>query len=113
MTFADVREVALALPAVEETASRGTHAFSVRKKQFVRFREDEQILVLRTDAYERAHLLSTAPSVFHVDDRIRQHPWVFARLAHADPAQLAELVRDAWRRVAPRGMVEAFDRTRS
>ena len=112
MTFTDVRDIALELPVVEQAESHGTHAFSVRKKQFLRFREDEQILVLRTDAYERHHLLSTAPVVFHVDDRIRQHPWVFVRLAEADPAQLAELVRDAWRRVAPRGMVEAFDLTR-
>lgn len=109
MTLAEVRAVALALPGVEEMESHGTHAFAVRKKQFLRFREDEQILVLRTDPYEREHLLSTAPAVFHVDDRIRQHPWVFARLAAADPAQLAELVRDAWRRVAPRRMVDAVD----
>lgn len=109
MTFEDLRAIARELPAVEETATHGIRTFGVRKKHFLRFHEDEQILVLRTDAYERAHLLSTAPSVFHVDDRIRQHPWVFVRLAEADPAQLAELVRDAWRRVAPRGMVEAFD----
>jgi hypothetical protein len=113
MTFEDVRAIALELPGVEETAGYGAHAFAVRKKQFLRFREEDQVLVLRTDAYEREHLLSTAPSVFFVDDRIRQHPWVFARLAAADPVQLAELVRDAWRRVAPRRMVEAFDEARS
>ena len=111
MTFEDLRDMALELPAVEQAASHGIRTFGVRKKHFLRFREEEQILVLRTDAYERAHLLATAPAVFHVDDRIRQHPWVFVRLAEADPAQLAELVRDAWRRVAPRRMVEAFDLT--
>lgn len=113
MTFDDLLAITLELPGVERVASHGTHAFAVRKKQFLRFRGEDQLLVLRTDPYEREHLLSTAPSVFYVDDRIREHPWVFVRLAAADPALLRELVRDAWRRIAPSRMVEAFDAARS
>jgi len=109
MTFEDVRAAALELPGVVEAASHGTHSFTVRKTLFLRLMEDSETLVLRTDRYERDHLLSTAPAVFHLTPQIRDHPWVFVRLAEADPARLHGLVRDAWRRVAPRTAVERFD----
>jgi hypothetical protein len=65
--------------------------------------------VLRTDPYERDHLLATAPDAFYVTSQLREHPWVFVRLAEAAPEQLRGLVRDAWRRTAPRRLVDAFD----
>ena len=111
MTFESVRAIALELPGVAEAASRGTHSFTVRKTLFLRLMQDGDTLVLRTDRFERDHLLATAPAVFHITPQIREHPWVFVRLAHADPARLRELVRDAWRRVAPRRVVERFDGT--
>jgi len=109
MTFEEVRAVALELPGAVETTSRGTHSFTVRKKLFLRLMEDGRTLLLRTDPYERDYLLSTAPDVFYVDDQLREHPWVCARLDRARPDQLRELVRDAWRRRAPTKVVEAFD----
>ena len=109
MNFEDVRAIALALPGTEEAAARGVHSFTVRKTLFLRLLEDGATLVLRTDPYERDHLLSTAPTVFHITSQVRDHPWVFVRLAEADPAQLRGLVQDAWRRAAPRRMVEDFD----
>lgn len=109
MTFEEVRGAALQLPGVAEAATRGTHSFTVRKKLFLRLMEDGRTLVLRTDRFERDHLLSSDPTVFHVSRQIREHPWVFVHLARADPEQLRELVRDSWRRVAPRRTVEEFD----
>jgi hypothetical protein len=71
--------------------------------------EDGKTLVLRTDSFERDHLLSIAPTVYSVTSQIREHPWVFVRLTEANPAQLRGLVQDAWRRVASRKAVHAFD----
>jgi hypothetical protein len=107
--FEAVRAVALGLPSVAESTARGTRSFTVRKKLFLRLMEDGRTLALRTDAYERDHLVSTAPAVFYLTDQIREHPWVFVRLAAADPAQLLTLVQDAWRRTAPRRLVDDFD----
>lgn len=109
MTFQDVRAIALELPGVGEAVSRGVHSFTVRGKLFLRLLADGETLVLRTDRFERDHLLATAPGVFSVAPRIAEHPWVFARLAAADPRQLRVLVEDAWRRTAPRTLVDAFD----
>jgi hypothetical protein len=109
MTIEEVRAIALKLRDAVETESRGVRSFTVRKKLFLRLMEDGQTLVLRTDRFERDHLLSTAPTVFHVTAPIREHPWVFVRLAAAEPVQLRALVQDAWRRAAPRRLVDAFD----
>ncbi|HEX8697008.1 MAG TPA: MmcQ/YjbR family DNA-binding protein [Longimicrobium sp.] len=109
MTFEDVRAIALELPGAVEAASRGTHSFTVRKKLFLRLMEDGRTLVLRTDWFERDHLITTAPAVFHLTSQIRDFPWVFVKLAAAEPAQLRALVQDAWRRAAPRRLVDAFD----
>jgi len=107
--FEQIRAVALGLPGTVEARVRGTRSFTVRGKLFMRLMEDGQTLLLRTDPYERDHLLSTAPAVFTVTEQIRDHPWVFANLAAADPDQLRGLVRDSWRRAAPRRLVDEFD----
>jgi hypothetical protein len=104
-----VRTIALALPGTAEARSRGIRSFTVRNRLFLRLMQDGTTLVVRTDPYERAHLLATEPGVFHVTRQIRDHPWVFARLPDADPQQLRGLVEDAWRRVAPRRRVDEFD----
>jgi len=109
MTLEDVRAIAMELPEAVEAEARGEVSFTVRKKLFLRLMEDGRTLLLRTDPYERDHLLATAPEVFSVTDYLRQHPWVLVRLAEAEPGQLRELVRDAWRRTAPRRVVDAFD----
>ena len=111
MTLEDVRAMVRELPGAAEAESRGVVSFTVRGKLFLRLMEDGRTLLLRTDPYERDYLLSAAPDVFHVDDQIREHPWVRARLDRAQPDPLRELVRDAWRRRAPPKVVEAFDDT--
>ncbi len=40
MTYDDVRRIGLAMPGVEEGTSYGTAALKVKKKLFVRLRED-------------------------------------------------------------------------
>jgi hypothetical protein len=108
MTLDHLEAIALRLPGVEASQSRGTHSFTVRKKLFLRLKEDGTALV-RTDPYERGHLLESSPEAFFIDDRIRDHPWVRVRVGRADAGQLRALVEDAWRRTAPRRLLEAFD----
>jgi hypothetical protein len=105
----DVRKIALDLPCAVEALSGDIRSFTVRKKLFLRILDDDRAVVLRTDYFERDHLLATMPDVFHVTDRIREHPWVFARLAEADGEQLRQLIIDAWRRAAPPTVVRRFD----
>ena len=109
MTWAEVLALALAFPGVEESTSYGTPAVKVRGKLMGRLRTDPDALVLRvSDMGEREALLQGEPGAFftpHYDG----YPMVLVRLDAVDPAQLAELVEDAWRAQAPRRLVAAFD----
>ena len=103
-----VRELAHQLPGVEEGTSHGTPAFRVRGKLFARLKED-QTLVLRTDAFERAHLMHEAPETFFLTDHYRQYPWVLVRISAVSKEQMRALLEGAWRRVAPKKIVAAYE----
>jgi len=100
--FETVREIALALPEVEEGPCYGTPGFRVRGKLFARIREDGETLVLKIDLDARELLLAADPEVFFLTDHYRGYPYVLVRLPAVDPEQLRELLEDAWRLSAPK-----------
>jgi hypothetical protein len=109
VTFDTLRKLARQLPEAEESRSYGTPALKVRGKLFVRLKEDGETIVLRTDAFEREHLLRDAPQTFFITDHYRDYPYVLVRLAAVTERAMRELLEDAWRRVAPRRLVAARD----
>jgi len=110
VTFAQLRDYALSLPGVEEGTSYGTPAFRVKGKFFLRLKEDGETLVLKTDFYERDHLMESEPDTFFITDHYRAYPAVLVRLPAVRPRQLRELVLDSWRRHAPKKLAEQYDR---
>jgi hypothetical protein len=109
VTFADVRQIALALPEVEEGKSYGTPAFKVRGKFLSRLREDGETLVVRIDMDERDILMAANPETFYITDHYRGYPAMLVRMATVDPDELRELLEGAWRRVAPKRLVAVLD----
>ena len=109
VTFAQLREYVLTLPGVEEGTSYGTPAFRVKGKFFLRLWEDGQTLVLKTDFYERDHLIESEPGTFFTTDHYAGYPSVLVRLPSVRPAHLRALLRDSWRRFAPAKLVKQFD----
>jgi hypothetical protein len=107
-----VRKLALLLPGVEESTSYGTPALKVRGKLFVRLKEDGETIVLRSDSFDRTHLLSAAPAIFFITDHYQDYPWILVRLPATTIAQLRQLLEDAWRRVAPKSLIAARDAAR-
>jgi hypothetical protein len=65
--------------------------------------------VLRTDPYERAHLLESDPEVFYLTDHYRDHPYILVRLPRAGADLMRPSLADAWRRVAPARLVARYD----
>ena len=108
VTYETVRELAQELPGVEERTSYSTPALKVRGKLFVRLKEDGETIVLRMDAFERAHLLHSAPQTFFITEHYRDYPWVLVRLPAVTREQMRELLEDAWRRVAPKRMLADY-----
>ncbi len=108
-TLATVRKLALALPDVSEGTSYGTAAFRVRKKLFARLRDDDAVLVARSDFDVRDSLIETNPEVYFTTDHYRNYDWVLVRLGRIKRAELAEVLEDAWRMRAPERLLAEYD----
>jgi hypothetical protein len=110
VSFEEVREIALALPRVEEGKSYGTPAFRVGKKFLARLKEDGETLVVRIGFDEREVLMQVDPATFYITDHYRGYPAVLVRLANIDPERLGEVLLEAWRNHAPKRLLAELDR---
>jgi hypothetical protein len=104
-----VRREVDAFPGVVEGTSYGTLAFRVSKKLFVRFHQDGSTLVVRCDPDHRDALLKAKPNAFYVTDHYVEHPWVLVRMFVVEPADLSEVLEQAWRRCAANQLLAEYD----
>jgi hypothetical protein len=108
--WADVVALATRFPGVVEGTSYGTPSLKVRDKFLCRLRTSPDALVIRViDIADREALLLGDPDVFFTTPHYDGYPAVLVRLEAVDPAQLAELVEDAWRTQAPKRLIAAHD----
>lgn len=105
VTFQAVRELALALPEVEEGTSYGTPAFKVKGKLMVRLREDGETIVIKIDFDTREILMQADPETFFITDHYLGYPTILVRLARVDRDDLARLLEDSWRQNAPKRLL--------
>jgi hypothetical protein len=110
VTLDVVREIVRALPGVDEGLSYGTPAFRVRKKLLARLLEDGDSMVLKTDFFQRETLMELQPETFYLTEHYMNYPLVLVRLSRVRREQLANLLETAWRPLAPKGLVELYDR---
>lgn len=110
LTWEDIAEMGLRFPEVEVGTSFGTPALKVRGKGMCRMRTNPDALVLRViDLGEREALLQGHPDAFFSTPHYDGYPYVLVRLEAVDPAELAELIEDAWRIRAPKRLIKAYD----
>lgn len=107
LNYATVRELALALPGVEEGTCYGTPALRVKGKLLTRLWEDGETLVVHVDLYERDGLVARDPETYFVTDHYRSSSMVLVRLGSVEPAQMEELLEKAWALRAPKRLVAA------
>ena len=105
LTYDALKQLALALPEVQESTSYGTPALKLRGKLMVRLKEDGETVVLRSTWDERERVMTLYPDAFHVTDHYRDHPWVLLRLSTAPPASVAHALDHAWRLVASKALL--------
>jgi hypothetical protein len=119
----DVRRAALALPETVEGDAR--FAFSVmnkgKAKGFVwvwqeriqpkkaRVPNPEVVAIRVTDEAEKQALLAEDGDKFFTEPHYNGYPAILVRLAAIDADELEELVVDAWRCMAPKAVVAAYD----
>ena len=100
MEWEEVRDLALALPDVEESTSWGAACVKVRGKWFAGLsphREASGALVIRCDPDERPLMLAGEPELFFVTPHYEGYPRVvLMRLEAATPENLRDRLEDAW-----------------
>jgi predicted DNA-binding protein (MmcQ/YjbR family) len=111
-----VRQVCRALPEVEEKPFGGHTApsFRVRDKLFVMTSEDGGSMTFKAGPGVQDELVATAPDRFFVPPYVGAKGWVGARLdVDQDWDELAELMEDSYRLIAPKRLVARLDQVRS
>ena len=112
VTFETVRQLALALPGVTEGTSYRTTAFKVNGKLLARFHQDRESLVVKVEYAAREVLMGANPKTFYVTDHYRCWPGVLVRLSNVDRSLLQRVVEDAWRSLASKRAIAAFEASR-
>ncbi|MFZ0324673.1 MAG: MmcQ/YjbR family DNA-binding protein [Actinomycetes bacterium] len=109
-----VREVALALPETTEQLTWEVHpTFRVRNKIFVILGEDGTTATVKASLDDQKALIQQSPDTYSVAAHVGRFGWVSVVLGRADKTEIAELVEEAWRAVAPKRLVAATDRGRA
>jgi hypothetical protein len=108
----DVRPLGSELERSYEVFVRGRLKFRVGQMVYVAFSLDETVMGFAFPRDERAALVESDPTRFHLpsESDLRFH-WVHANLAALDPVEARELVVDAWRMVVPQKLQRAYDLT--
>lgn len=107
MTLETVRQLALALPGVEEGLSYRTPAWKIGKTLLARMHQDGEALVLKMDFLARDTLMQADPDTFFITDHYQNYPWVLVRLSTVRREQLRGLLDVAWRDAAPKRLLAA------
>jgi hypothetical protein len=116
LTFDAVRQLGLALPNVVDGAAYGVPALKLRGKLLACVPTNKSAeansLVVRVDLEHRAELLRQDPDIYYITDHYAPYATVLVRLSKITRADLAELLRDACRFVAPPTSKAALTRSR-
>jgi hypothetical protein len=98
--FGVVRQIALALPGVEESRTHAAASLKVRGKLLacpaLHRSAEPNTVVVRIDFDQRAVLLAAEPSVYYVTDHYQNYPAVLVRLSRIDRKSLKDLLDMSW-----------------
>lgn len=122
-TQADVRRICLSLPQTEEV--QGRFAFSVRDKDKLKGiawvwmervhpkkprTPNNGVLAVRVASLVEKDLrIATEPAKFFTEPHYNGYPAVLVRLVEVRVPELRELLSEAWRCQAPKGLVKQAD----
>ena len=109
ITADELRQLVRSLPEAEERETWGHPTFRVRDRMFAAMSDDGQQASVKATKVEQTALVSAAPETFGIPAYVGRHGWVSIQLATVDPAEVRELIVEAWRQTAPKRLVAAYD----
>ncbi|MGA9421481.1 MAG: MmcQ/YjbR family DNA-binding protein [Rhodanobacteraceae bacterium] len=112
MNVAELRAIALALPGTVEQPHFDRTSFRVRTKIFATVSPDEKHVHVFVDEAQRETMIAFDPDVYEKLWWGRKVVGLRVALASVVPADIAALLRSAWRRKAPKGLVRVLEDAR-
>jgi hypothetical protein len=109
-TFDDVRRIAMSLPEAEERVTWDVDiTFRVRDKIFAMGGPDGTHASIKASIERQADLIALDPETFAPSAYVGRFGWVTVDLARVDEPMLDDLLRDAWRRTAPKKLAATLE----
>jgi predicted DNA-binding protein (MmcQ/YjbR family) len=109
-TFDDVRRIAMALPEAEERITWDVDiTFRVRDKIFAMGGPGGSHASIKSSPDRQAELVDLDPETFAPSAYVGRFGWVTVDLARVDEPLLEDLLRDAWRRTAPKKLAATLE----
>jgi len=104
ITFDTVRQIASALPGVEESTSYGTPSLKIDGRLLtcmaINKSAEPNSLGLSIDFDQRDGLIAEAPETYYTTDHYVNHPFVLVRLSKVKPEELFDLLHAGWKFVS-------------
>ena len=97
------------LPEVVLKESDSWTNITFNGKGFAWVNHPENRAMIKAHHDEREALLATAPAVYEAGWATNSSAWVRVRLELADPAEVFELLEEAWRMTATKRAIKAYD----
>jgi|ERR671915_753825 hypothetical protein len=108
MSVEEFLKIVLGLPQVTQRDGHPSlTGFRVRGKGFCYLNEADETVMLKATREEQEALIAEDPEVYSPSWANGRFAWVEINLVKADPAELAELVTEAWRLSAPKRLAAA------
>ena len=109
-TFDDVRRIALALPEADEHTTWETDVnFRVRNKMFAIGGDGADRVSIKASLESQAELIDMDPATFASSAYVGRFGWVTVDLGRVDLGLLESLLREAWRRTAPKRLAVTLE----
>ena len=105
---ADVRRIALSLPAATEQETWGDTTFRVRGKIFAVVGPDGTGASVKASPDDQAALVASDAATFQPSAYTGRFGWVTIDLSRVQNAMLERPIRDGWRRTAPKRLAGAL-----
>jgi hypothetical protein len=99
-------------PGVEEGQNWGTPSLKVKGKMLVRLREPG-VLVFMCPLDAKEMLLQVAPHIYFELPHYKGYPAILAKMDAIEDDEIAEMVEEHWRKIAPKKLVAEFDEGKS
>jgi hypothetical protein len=111
LTITEVREIALSLPRTEEVQHSGKPSFRINNKIFTVIQDDLITITVKTTKEEREFYTRMAPGTYRIPETFANLNYMHINLETAKADEVRDLIKIAWRNVAPKKLSKSYFET--